>query len=97
MKEFPKFAAPLLFLPELQIFFFLPGYISRGHVMNFFQIFPDTKNTERVVLQQCWAALRKVFTKKRKILSFILGGLGDYEPCYLHRHKNLVGVSALGI
>ena len=49
MKEFPNFAAPPSFLPEQQIFFFLPGYMSVGHILNVFHLSKkEMKEGERV-------------------------------------------------
>ena len=36
MKDFRNFTFPRTFFSELKFFFFLPGYMSRGHIMNVF-------------------------------------------------------------
>ena len=47
MKEFTNFAVPRSFLPELQIFFFLHGEMSRGHILSHFGTNCDTGNTSK--------------------------------------------------
>ena len=47
MKEFTNFAVPRSFLPELRIFFFHDGEMSRGHILSHFVKFCETGNTPK--------------------------------------------------
>ena len=47
MKDFRNFTFPRTFFSELKFFFFLPGYMSRGHIMKVFQKFSETRNTPK--------------------------------------------------
>ena len=42
-----NFTVPFLLLPELQLFFFLPGNVSQGAFLKVFHTFPDTINTPK--------------------------------------------------